>query len=309
MVRVAPGPLSEKQRELLKTFAAQAVIAIENTRLLNELRQRTDDLSEALEQQRATSDVLSVISSSSGELNPVFNAVLENAVRICDAKFGHLWLREDDALRIAGTHGAPDAFVAYLREEPVFRPKPETGLGQLLRMKKLFHLADITSLPTYGDKLRKATIKLAGARSLIGVPMIKDGEVIGAIVIYRQEVRPFSEKQVELVKNFAAQAVIAIENTRLLNDLRQRTDDLTESLDQQTATSEVLKVISSSPGELEPVFKAMLENATRICEAKFGNLWLRDETRSALLPCTAHRPHTGTSCAETRCSIPARIAG
>ena len=276
VVRVAPGPLSEKQRELLKTFAAQAVIAIENTRLLNELRQRTDDLSEALEQQRATSDVLSVISSSSGELNPVFNAVLENAVRICDAKFGHLWLREDDALRIAGTHGAPDAFVAYLREEPVFRPKPETGLGQLLRMKKLFHLADITSLPTYGDKLRKATIKLAGARSLIGVPMIKDGEVIGAIVIYRQEVRPFSEKQVELVKNFAAQAVIAIENTRLLNDLRQRTDDLTESLDQQTATSEVLKVISSSPGELEPVFKAMLENATRICEAKFGNLWLRD---------------------------------
>ena len=143
VVRVAPGPLSEKQRELLKTFAAQAVIAIENTRLLNELRQRTDDLSEALEQQRATSDVLSVISSSSGELNPVFNAVLENAVRICDAKFGHLWLREDDALRIAGTHGAPDAFVAYLREEPVFRPKPETGLGQLLRMKKLFHLAGV----------------------------------------------------------------------------------------------------------------------------------------------------------------------
>ena len=269
VVRVAPGPLSEKQRELLKTFAAQAVIAIENTRLLNELRQRTDDLSEALEQQRATSDVLSVISSSSGELNPVFNAVLENAVRICDAKFGHLWLREDDALRIAGTHGAPDAFVAYLREEPVFRPKPETGLGQLVRMKKLFHLADITSLPTYGDKLRKATIKLAGARSLIGVPMIKDGEVIGAIVIYRQEVRPFSEKQIELVKNFAAQAVIAIENTRLLNELR-------ESLEQQTATADVLKVISSSPGDLKPVFQAILESATQICQAGFGNLSLHE---------------------------------
>ena len=129
--------------------------------LQKQLDRRTRERDEALEQQRATSEVLSVISSSPGELKPVFNAILENAVRICGAKFGHLWLREDDALRIGGTHGAPDAFVAYLREEPVFRPKPETGLGQLLR------LADIAALPTYGDKLREATIKLAGARSLV----------------------------------------------------------------------------------------------------------------------------------------------
>ena len=183
-------------------------------------------------------------------------------------------MREGNSLRIGGTHGAPDAFVAYLRDVPVFRPKPETGLGQLLRMKQLFHLADITALPTYGDKLREATIKLAGARSLIGVPMIKDGEVIGAIVIYRQEVRPFTEKQIELVKNFASQAVIAIENARLLNELRKRTDDLSESLEQQTATSEVLQIISSSQGDLEPVFNTMLGNATRICEAKFGVLFL-----------------------------------
>jgi transcriptional regulator with GAF, ATPase, and Fis domain len=206
---------------------------------------------------------------SPGELEPVFNAILQNAVRICDAKFGHLWLREGDSLRIGGTHGAPDAFVAYLRDVPVFRPKPETGLGQLLRMKQLFHLADIAALPTYGDKVREATIKLAGARSLIGVPMVRDEEVIGAIVIYRQEVRPFTDKQVELVQNFAAQAVIAIENARLLTELR-------ESLEQQTATSEVLQVISASSGQLEPVFKAMLGNAVRTCGAKFGIMYLSE---------------------------------
>ena len=232
---------TDKQIELVRNFAAQAVIAIENTRLLSELR-------ESLQQQTATADVLKVISSSPGNLTPVFDAILQNAVRICDAKFGHLWLREGNSLRIGGTHGAPDAFAAYLRDVPVFCPKPETGLGQLLRIKQLFHLADITALPTYGDKLREATIKLAGARSLIGVPMIKDDEVIGAIVIYRQEVRPFTDKQIELMQNFAAQAVIAIENTRLLSELRK-------SLQQQTATADVLKVISSSPGELAPVFE------------------------------------------------------
>ena len=258
-------PFTDNQIDLLTNFAAQAVIAIENTRLLSELR-------ESLQQQTATADVLRVISSSPGELKPVFNAILENAVRLCDAKFGHLWLREGEALRMGGTHGAPDPFVAYLREVPIFRPKPETGLGQLLRMKQLFHLADIAALPTYGDKLREAAIKLAGARSLIGVPMIKDDEVIGAIVIYRQEVRPFNDKQIALVQNFAAQAVIAIENTRLLNELRK-------SLQQQTATADVLKVISSSPGDMKPVFEAMLTNALRICEAKFGHLLLYDGER------------------------------
>ena len=249
-----------------------------------EVTQLRRELQEALQQQTATADVLKVISNSPGELAPIFNAILQNAVRICDAKFAHLWLREGNSLRIGGTHGAPDAFVAYLRDVPVFRPKPETGLGQLLRMKQLFHLADITSLPTYGDKLREATIKFARARSLIGVPMIKDGEVIGAIVIYRREVRSFTDKQIELVQNFAAQAVIAIENTRLLNELRK-------SLQQQTATADVLKVISSSQGELEPVFAALLENATRICEATFGNLSLYNgETFQNV---ALHNPPTG----------------
>src|SRR3974377_1849512 len=271
--KAEPVPFSDRQIQLLNTFADQAAIAIENVRLFGAEQARTRELSEALEQQTATSEVLKVISSSPGKWEPVLLSMLENAVRICSAKFGHLWLREGDAFRIGATYGAPPAFVDYLRSEQVFRPDPRTGMGQLLRTKDFYQLADITAVPTFGDKLRQATIDLAGARTLIAVPMLKDNEVIGAIVIYRQEVLPFTGKQIELVQNFAAQAVIAIENARLLNELRQRTSDLTESLEQQTATSEVLKVISSSPGELEPVFESMLENAVRICDAKFGNIY------------------------------------
>jgi GAF domain-containing protein len=255
-------PFTDKQIELATSFADQAVIAIENTRLLNELR-------ESLQQQTATSEVLSVISSSPGELQPVFESILENAVRICGAKFGNLWLREADSFRIGATHGAPAEYQDYLRREPVVHPDPPTALGQIVTTKQVIHLADIKAMPTYDNKMRIATIELAGARTLIGVPMLKDNEVVGVLGIYRQEVRPFTDKQIELVKSFAAQAVIAIENTRLLNELR-------ESLQQQTATAEVLGVISSSPGELEPVFRTMLQNAIRVCDAKFGILFRYD---------------------------------
>jgi GAF domain-containing protein len=269
--RTEVRPFTDKQIALVTNFANQAVIAIENARLLNELRQRTTDLTESLEQQTATSDVLRVISSSPGELQPVFQAMLENAVRICGAKFGNLWLREGDSFRIgATTQGAPAAYVDFLLREGPFRVTDRrVALGLVLETKRAYQIADTTLEPTFNDKLRIATIELAGARTLIGVPLLKDDNVIGCIVIYRQEVRPFTDKQIELVQNFAAQAVIAIENTRLLNELR-------ESLQQQTATADVLKVISSSPGDLQPVFEAMLEKAVRICDAKFGNVYRRD---------------------------------
>jgi GAF domain-containing protein len=265
--RTEVKPFTDKQIELVTIFADQAVIAIENARLFDEVQTRTRELSESLEQQTATSEVLKVISSSPGELEPVFQAMLGKAVQICDAKFGNLFLREGNVFRIHATYGAPKTYVDYLRSKQVFPLNPKLGLGLLARTKEVYRLADISTAPTHGDELRQATVNLAGARTLIGVPMLKDNEVIGAIIIYRQEIRAFTDKQIELVRNFADQAVIAIENTRLLNELR-------ESLQQQTATADVLKTISSSTGQLEPVFNAMLENAVRICGAKFGSLVL-----------------------------------
>ena len=269
-------PFTDKQVELLTNFAAQAVIAIENTRLLNELRQRTDDLTESLEQQTATSEVLQVISGSAGELQPVFDAMLENAVRICGAKFGFMNRHDGDTWKIAAVHGAEPAYTEYLQQRGYKRPGPETVVARIASTKQVVHIADLTASRGYAerDPVVVAAVELGGVRTLLGVPMLKEDELIGAILLYRQEVCPFSDKQIALVQNFAAQAVIAIENTRLLNELRQRTDDLTESLEQQTATSEVLTVISKSPGELKPVFETMLANATNICGAKFGTLYL-----------------------------------
>jgi GAF domain-containing protein len=193
--RTEVRPFADKQIELVANFAAQAVIAVENTRLLKELRQRTDDLSESLEQQTATSEVLQVISSSPGELEPVFQAMLANAVHICDAYFGNLWLREADKFRIAATCGAPPAYQDYLRREPVADATPPSALAQVVNTKLVIQIADIKAEPTHANRMRIATIELAGARTLIGVPMIRNNEVIGVIGIYRQEVRQFTDKQ------------------------------------------------------------------------------------------------------------------
>jgi signal transduction histidine kinase len=262
--RTRVEPFTEKQIALVSSFAIQAVIAIENTRLLNELR-------ESLDQQTATADVLRVISSSPGELEPVFQTILENATRICGAAFGNLHLYENGAFRRATLYGAPPAWRETTSREPVIQPNATNPIFRIIKTKAVLNIPDMATEQAYIERepVVVALVERAGARSIIGVPMLKEDELIGVITVFRQEVRPFTDKQIALVQNFAAQAVIAIENTRLLNELR-------ESLNQQTATSEVLSVISSSPGELQPVFQAMLENATRVCEAKFGVLYRFD---------------------------------
>jgi two-component system, NtrC family, sensor kinase len=260
LARKEPGLFPDAQVRLLETFADQAVIAIENTRLLTELR-------ESLQQQTATTEVLSAISSTPGELTPVFETMLVNAARLCEAKFGNLLLYEGGRLRTVATHNVPPAYAESRRRRGPFHP---FGLmAEVIRTKQTVQIADLAAAQGYVERhpVSVEAVELGGVRTVVWVPMLKDNEFIGIIAICRQEVRPFSEKQVALLTNFAAQAVIAIENARLLNELR-------ESLQQQTATADVLRVISGSPGELERVFQAMLEKATQICEAKFGTLVL-----------------------------------
>jgi GAF domain-containing protein len=255
-------PFSEKQIVLLQNFAAQAVIAIENARLINETR-------EALEQKTATAEVLQVINSSPGELEPVFQAMLAKAMHICDANFGVLFEYTRGAFRALSSLNVPPAYDEYCREARVWGP--ETGLGTIARTKLPVHILDVREDRVYAEREpnRVAAVELGGVRTVVIVPMLREGELIGTFAIFRQEVRAFTGKQIELVSNFGAQAVIAMENARLITETR-------EALEQQTATTEVLQVINSSPGDLSPVFNAMLEKATRLCNAAFGIFLVND---------------------------------
>jgi transcriptional regulator with GAF, ATPase, and Fis domain len=247
-----------------------------------EVARLTRELSEERKQRTATSEVLHLLSGSHGDLNRLFDTILSNATKLCQANFGALFLCEADAFRIVAQHNAPPAYVELRQREPSVRGRP---LLRTAETKQLVHIADLREYVASNpdDKDVAAFAKLSGVRTVLVVPMLKQDDVVGAIVIYRKEVRSFDDREIEFIRDFSAQAVIAIENARLLKELRQRTTDLTartvdlsEALEQRTATSDVLQVISSSPGDLQPVFATMLENGVRICDAKFGNIYLWD---------------------------------
>ncbi len=255
-------PFTARQIALVESFADQAVIAIENVRLLDAEQQRSRELAEALEQQTATSEVLRVIARSPTDIRPVLDAVAENAARLCEANNAVIFRLDGGLLRQMAAYGQIPTSSHPVAGLPVDRA---TVTGRAVFEQQTIHVHDLASAESeYPEGSRHA--KLDGHRTTLAMPMLREGVPIGAILIRRMEVRPFSQRQIELVTTFADQAAIAIENVRLFNETR-------EALEQQTATSEVLQVISTSPGELEPVFQAMLKNATRICEAKFGVLF------------------------------------
>src|SRR5205085_4891573 len=268
-------PFSDKQIALLQNFAAQAVIWMENARLINETR-------EALEQQTATAEVLQVINSSPGDLAPVFDAMLEKAMRLCGAAFGQLATFDGERFHTAATLGVPPAFVAYRNNNPP-NYGPGTTPARILEGESVIHTYDLKAEPAYrvSEPNRRAIVDLGGARSAVIVGLRRDDAVLGFIEIYRQEVRPFSDKQIALLQNFAAQAVIAMENARLITETR-------EALEQQTATADILRIISGSTTDPQPVFEAIVERATKLCNAEFAGVARFDDDGLLRLAATSN---------------------